>query len=106
MQHRAGKHVTVEVPLPAVVTVAPGALKARYPNGARLVSVYSDEEAVDKWDASDLVGDSALQPALQVLGKDFPPERERGTRLGGTAEEMAHELAGLLGHRVLRGRRG
>jgi len=106
VQRRSGEHVTVEGPMPAVVTVAPGALKARYPNGARLVSVYKDQESVEKWDVSDLVDETALQPSLQVRGNEFPPERERGTRLDGTAEEMARELAELIGRKVLQGRRG
>ena len=105
VQHRAGEYVAVEVPLPAVVTIAPGALKPRYPNGPRLISVYSAEDAVEQWAVTDLVSQAALQPTLQVLDKDFPAERERGTRMGGTAEEMGHELAGLLGRKVMRGRR-
>jgi electron transfer flavoprotein alpha/beta subunit len=33
-------YVKVEAPLPAVVTVVPGALKPRYPNGRRLINIY------------------------------------------------------------------
>ncbi len=48
----------------------------------------------------DLVDEGALQPLLEKRGQDFPPERERGVRVGGTPEEMAQALAGALRQRV------
>ena len=109
-------YVTVEADLPAVVTILPGALKPRYPNGVRLINVYRADDAVEKWDVSgpstgltatstrggraDLVDEAALQPLLEKRGQDFPPERERGVRLSGTPEEMAQALAGALRQRV------
>ncbi len=109
-------YVTVEADLPAVVTILPGALKPRYPDGVRLINVYRAEDAVEKWDVSDpstgsgqapstglragLVDEAALQPLLEKRGQDFPPERERGVRLSGTPEEMAQALAGALRQRV------
>jgi len=93
-------YVTVEADLPAVVTIVPRALKLRYPNGARLINVYRAEEATERWDVSDLVDASALQPLLEMRGRDFPPERERGVRLEGTPEEMARALAETLRQRM------
>jgi electron transfer flavoprotein beta subunit len=93
-------YVTVEADLPAVVTVAPGALKPRYPDGVRLVNVYRDEHAVEQWDVSELVDEAALKPLVEKRGRDFPPERERGVRLSGSSEEMAQALADALRERV------
>ena len=95
-----GEYVTVEADLPAVVTIVPRALKLRYPNGARLINVYRAEEATERWDVSDLVDASALQPLLEMRGRDFPPERERGVRLEGSPEEMAQALAETLRQRM------
>ena len=100
VRQEGASYVTVEADLPAVVTVAPGALKLRYPDGARLINVYRAADAVERWDVSDLVGEMALQPFLEKRGQDFPPERERGTRVSGTPAEMAQAVA-----RALAGRR-
>lgn len=99
---RAGNYVTVEADLPAVVTVLPGSLKPRYPDGVRLINVYRAEDAVERWDVSDLVDEASLQPLLEKRGQDFPPERELGVRLSGTPEEMAQALADALRERVSR----
>lgn len=97
-------HVTVETDLPAVVTMAPGALKPRYPDGARLINVYRDEgemaEALETWDVNDLVGSTDLTPLIEERGRDFPPERELGERLSGPPEEMAQALADVLRQRL------
>jgi electron transfer flavoprotein beta subunit len=90
------EYVAVEADLPAVVTVLPGALKPRYPDGVRLINVYRAEDAVERWDVAGLVDETALQPLLEKRGQDFPPERELGVRLSGTSEEMAQALADAL----------
>ncbi|MDH7485385.1 MAG: hypothetical protein QHJ81_03820 [Anaerolineae bacterium] len=95
-------YVTVEADLPAVVTVAPGALKLRYPDGVRLINVYRAGDAVERWEVSDLVDEAALRPQLEKRGQEFPPERERGVRLSGTPEEMAQALAETLRQRMRR----
>jgi electron transfer flavoprotein beta subunit len=93
-------YVILEADLPAVVTVHPGALKPRYPNGVRLINVYRDQGAVEQWDVAELVDTSDLAPLLEKRGQDFPPERERGVRVSGTPEEVAQTLAGALRKRL------
>jgi electron transfer flavoprotein alpha/beta subunit len=97
-------YVAVEADLPAVVTLLPGALKPRYPDGTRLINVYRGvgevAEGLERWDVADLVDAEALKPLLERRGRDFPPERERGTRASGIPEEMAQEVASALRQRV------
>lgn len=99
-------YVTVEAGLPAAVTVLPGVLKPRYPDGVRLVNVYKGvgdlAAALEQWNVNDLVDAEALAPLLERRGRDLPPERERGARVGGTPEEMAQVLADALRQRVRR----
>jgi electron transfer flavoprotein beta subunit len=99
-------HVLVEADLPAVVTVAAGALKPRYPDGTRLVNVYKSQgplaEALEPWDVADLVDAQALKPLVERRGQDFPPERERGARASGAPSEMALAAADALRQRVRR----
>jgi electron transfer flavoprotein beta subunit len=93
-------YVTVEADVPAVVTMLPGTLDLRYPDGVRLINVYRTPDAVEHWDVGDLVDEEMLQPLLEKRGQDFPPERERGVRVSGTPEEMAQALADALRQRV------
>jgi len=97
-------YVTVEADLPAVVTVLPGVLKLRYPDGARLINVYRGvgevAEGLEQWDVADLVDMESLKPLLERRGQDFPPERERGVRIDGTPEEMAWVVADALRQHV------
>ena len=107
-------YVAVEADLPAVVTVVPGALKPRYPDGVRLINVYKGvgeiAEGLEQWDVADpstglragLVGAEALKPLLERRGQDFPPERERGVRADGLPAEMAQTVADALRQRVRR----
>jgi electron transfer flavoprotein beta subunit len=98
-QEGAG-YVSFEADLSAVVTVHPGVLKPRYPDGVRLINVYRDAGAVETWDVAELVDTGNLVPLLEKRGQDFPPERERGVRLEGTPDEMAGALADALRKRV------
>ncbi|MEE8392600.1 MAG: hypothetical protein V3S14_17605 [Anaerolineae bacterium] len=99
-----GGYVTIQADLPAVVTMLPGSLKLRYPDGARLVNVYKGvgeiAEALEQWDVADLVDADTLKPLLEQRGQDFPPERERGTRLSGLPAEMAQAAADALRQRM------
>jgi electron transfer flavoprotein beta subunit len=120
VRQEAPGYVTVEADLPAVVMVLPGTLKLRYPDGVRLINVYREEDAVERWDVNDLLdgaarysgrtglrapdvqggGRSPLQPLLEKRGRDFPPERARGERVSGTLEDMAQAVADALKQRV------
>jgi electron transfer flavoprotein beta subunit len=97
-------YTALEADLPAVVTVAEGALKLRYPDGVRLINIYRNEgeiaEALEVWEAADLVDAEALRPLIERRGQTFPPERERGVRASGSVEEMAHAAAGALQQRM------
>jgi electron transfer flavoprotein beta subunit len=99
-------YVRVEMDLPAVVTVPAGALKPRYPDGMRLINVYRDAqgmaEALERWDIADLLTADERVPLLEGRGRDFPPERERGARAEGTAEEAAQVVAEALRQRLRR----
>jgi electron transfer flavoprotein alpha/beta subunit len=99
-----GEYVKLEADLPAVVTVAPGALEPRYPDGARLINVYRGEgemaAALEAWNVAELVEPGTLAPLIEERGKDFPPERERGERVDGSPEEMAEVVAQALRQRL------
>jgi electron transfer flavoprotein beta subunit len=99
-------YVTVEADLPAVVTVLPGVLKPRYPDGVRLINVYKGvgdlAAALEQWDVNELVDAEALTPLVERRGQDFPPERERGARASGTPQEMAQVLADALRQQLRR----
>ncbi len=101
-----GGYVTVEADLPAVVTLLPGALKLRYPDGVRLINVYRGEGEVgaglETWDAAELVDETSLKPLVESRGKAFAPERERGVRVSGTSAEMAQAAANALRQRMQR----
>jgi electron transfer flavoprotein alpha/beta subunit len=92
--------VVMEAPLPAVVTIAPGALKPRYPGGARLINIYKGvgdvAAALERWEVGDLAAGLSLTPLLEQRGQEFPPERERGTRFSGTPQELADALRNRL----------
>jgi electron transfer flavoprotein beta subunit len=94
----------VDAALPAVVTVSPGVLKPRYPDGVRLINIYKHvgeiADALEEWDVADLVDVGALKPLLERRGQDFPEERERGARASGTAIEMAQAAANALRRRM------
>ncbi|MBN1180217.1 MAG: hypothetical protein JXD18_13480 [Anaerolineae bacterium] len=97
-------YVTVEAALPAVVTVVPGAVKPRYPDGVRLVNIYKNvgeiAAALERWEVTDLVGVDMLVPLVERRGQDFPPPRERGVRLSGAPDEVAVAAAQALQKRM------
>jgi len=101
-------HVAVEVDLPCVVTFPVGSLKPRYPDGTRLVNVFrglgEGASALEEWEVGELVDPLVLMPVRESRGQRYPPERERGVRVGGTCEEMAQSAADAL-QRHLPGRR-
>lgn len=99
-------YVRVEADLPVVLTAPAGALKPRYPDGVRLINVYRGErgmaEAIEEWDVADLLTAGERVPLLENRGRDFPPERERGTRVEGTAEQAGLAVAEALRQRLRR----
>jgi electron transfer flavoprotein beta subunit len=101
-----GDYVWLTTGLPAVVTVRPGALKLRYPDGARLVNVYRGAgdmaAALKEWNVTDLVDADDTLPALEQRGREFPAQRELGVRAKGSIEEMAQTAADALRERVRR----
>lgn len=103
VRQQGGEYVLVEAALPAVVTLQPGSLKLRYPDGARLVNIYKNvgeiAQALETWDAAELVGE-VLAPLVQGRGREFPQPRERGARAAGSAAEMAQAAATALRQRM------
>ena len=100
VRQKGAGYVTLEAELPAVVTLVPGALKPRYPDGVRLVNIYKGvgeiADALEQWDLADLVDLESLVPVVERRGRDFPPERELGVRASGTLEEQAQAAAQAL----------
>ncbi len=98
-----GSYAVVEADIPALITLVPGALKLRYPNGARLINVYRGvgpvAEALERWEVDALLKEKR-GPVLEHRGQEFPPERERGVRVRGTPEEMAQAVAEALRQRL------
>jgi electron transfer flavoprotein beta subunit len=104
VRQEGAEYVLLEADLPAAVTVTARALKPRYPDGVRLINVYRGEGEVEndleQWDVGDLLTPDELSPLVESVGRDFPPERERGERAEGTAEDVAHILAEALRQRM------
>jgi len=84
-------YVTVEADLPAVVTILPGALKPRYPDGVRLINVYRADDAVEKWDVSDPSTGSGQAPSTGLTATSPATSTRGGTRGGraGLVDEAA-----------------
>ena len=102
VQRDGGQYRRVEADLPAVLLVHERAFKPRYPDGVRLINVYRGDgeiaDALEQWDAADLLTSGRISPFIESVGRDFPPERELGERVEGTAEEVAQVVAGALQH--------
>jgi electron transfer flavoprotein beta subunit len=94
------KFLEVEVELPAVLCIAPGANVPRLPHGARIMNSYQWEMPV--WKASDLgLSEEDLRPGVEERGLSFPPERVRGRVSRGSPEDLARELVSFLRERHL-----
>lgn len=106
VRREKGEYISLDVDLPALISVLPGALKLRYPDGVRLINVYKEEgemaDAVEQWDVADLVEEAARAPLMEKRGRDFPSERERGVRVSGGLEDMAQSAAEALRERLRR----
>jgi len=83
--------VALEVGLPALVTVAVGANRPRYPHGGRIMQSYREYQ-LEAWTAADVgMSEDELKPLMENRGQSFPPERQRGTVL-----DSPEELVRLL----------
>jgi electron transfer flavoprotein beta subunit len=70
-------YVTLDAPLPAVVTVAHGANRPRYPHAPRLMRAYA-EWTIDYWNEAQLGLDETVPAAYLTRGEpEAPPEVQR-----------------------------
>jgi electron transfer flavoprotein beta subunit len=92
------------LPLPAVVAVAPGPERPRYPHPARIANAW-EPGLVEIWTAADPstgleqslgLDAAALAADTEPAGLILGPERVRGQAIGGTPEEAAAMVVGLL----------
>ena len=101
---RGSDDTVVEADLPAVVLMAPGALKPRYPDGVRLINVYRGnggmEGVVERWHVDEHLSPTETTPLLEFIGRDFPPERQRGELIEGTLDDVARTMAEALRSRL------
>ena len=85
--------------MPAVVSIARDSNKPRYARAANVIAVYTAADAVETLTAADLRLTSAeMTPATEVRGQSFPPERELGSRLEGSLDDLGAQLAHALRH--------
>lgn len=94
--------VLAPIPAPAVVAVAPGPERPRYPHPARIANAWNPG-LVETWPVAELGVDAdALTADTEPGGLILGPERVRGQVLGGTAAEAAEKLVGILrGKRIV-----
>lgn len=86
----------LEVPLPAVVTVAPEVFPPRFPHGARIMNAYREWE-VTTWNAADLeLSEEDLKPVLSMRGESFPPPVEIGEVFRGDPSTVAGDAVVAL----------
>ncbi len=89
-------YATVETPLPALVTTAPGINQPRYPHGARIMNAYREWSMII-WNAADLeLGEADLTPLTTFRGQSLPPPLETGEMLRGKPTDVARELVSIL----------
>lgn len=90
-----GKAVRMPVTLPAVAEVIPGPDRPRYPHPSRIAVAWNDGYVVT-WNATDMGVDDALAADAELGGLVLGAERQRGQVIGGSPEQAAEELAGIL----------
>lgn len=90
----AGEHSTVEIQLPAVLTIQSGINEPRYPS-LKGIMAAKRKELVEKTPA-DLGFAELPPPRVAALGLELPPPRELARMLEGSAEETAAELVRIL----------
>jgi len=90
--------VLMSLAAPAVVAIAPGPdpIRPRYPYSARIANAWQPG-LVEICTLRELGLDAeALAPDVEVGGLVLPPERIRGEVIGGSAQEAAEQLVGIL----------
>lgn len=94
-------YATVQVQLPAVVTVAPEAFPPRYPHGARIMNAYR-EWSVPVWGCADLnLEPSSLTPLLAFRGASFPPPLEPEKFRGDPTTVAQEVITALTLHKLI-----
>jgi electron transfer flavoprotein beta subunit len=87
----------LEADAPVVATVARDSNQPRFAPAARIITVYSLPEALETVTLEELgLGEADLTPLAERRGESFPPERELGTVLEGSAAETAMRVADEL----------
>jgi electron transfer flavoprotein beta subunit len=89
-------YASLEVEMPAVLSVAPEAFPIRYAHGARIMNAYR-QWGVTVWNSRDLkLNEADLVPLLVSRGESFPPPAEVGERLHGDPASVAAEVITVL----------
>jgi electron transfer flavoprotein alpha/beta subunit len=92
----ANGFAAVEVPLPALLTIAAEGFPARYAPGARIMSAYREVQ-IPVLGTSDLGLDpTELIPLLAFRGESFPPPLEVGEVYRGNPAQVAQEVVATL----------
>ena len=97
IQEKAGAYYQVEAVTPALATCPPDVNRPRYGNAARIMNIYRDPTAVERWTTADLdLTAEALAPKTAAGGRGFPEPRELGTLLTGPLNTAVEQLAAAL----------
>ena len=98
---RGTQAAMVRLNSPAVASIAPGAVRPRYPHAARIANAWRPE-TVEICTAAELgLGDEVFVAETQAGAFTLAPERTRGQVLSGSVEDAAAGLLDLLAARRL-----
>jgi len=91
-----GRRDTLELPLPAVLTIQSGINTPRYPSLSNLLR--ANRQGLERIEAADLVQLSARENLVELV---YPHKTRSGTVLNGTEKEKATQLIRILRERAL-----
>jgi electron transfer flavoprotein beta subunit len=91
-----GQRDTLELPLPAVLTIQSGINTPRYPSLSNLLR--ANRQGLKRIDAADLEQHAAREKLVELV---YPRKTRSGTVLIGTQEEKATQLIRILRERAL-----
>lgn len=97
--------VRIPLAVPVVIAIAsgPAPIRPRYPYPPRIANAWQPG-LVEICTPRELGLDAeALAPDVELGGLILPPERTRGERIGGSVQEAAEQLAGILRMRKVTG---